>query len=438
MTRLSIARRLHERSRGLIVAAAIIGLAARLAFGFLYWVDKPLTHDEREYLELARNLATGHGFAYDPLPPQPPDEIPPQRFGRAPGYPAFLAAVSFGLVDAHPRSTPAAVKLAQSAVGALGVIVIGVLAARAGGPAAGALAAIGAAVYPPLVWISAYALSEALYSLLALACALLLARAIDATEPHLPGQRQPYFALALGGVLAGIAALVRPVMVLFVALYAAWLLFRRAPVHTAAFVLGAAIVIAPWTLQSSQRAHRFVLIATEGGVTFWTGNHPLASGEGDLAANPQLKSADIELRKRHRHLDADALEPIYYREAFDHIRAEPARWLGLMVRKFVYQWIPVGPSYRLHSTLYAATSIASYAVVLPFGIAGLVWLVRNRRVPVVLLLLAASQVLAGLIFLPQERYRIPVIDPVLLIFAAVWLTSAVRRVRLQPDWRVST
>jgi hypothetical protein len=266
-------------------------------------------------------------------------------------------------------------------------------------------------------------LSEALYSMLALACVLVLFGA--AALPR-PGRPSPFAVLALGGALAGIAALVRPVGILFIALYTVWLFLRRAPTHAAIFALGAAIVIAPWTVRASARAHRFVLIATEGGVTFWTGNHPLASGEGDLAANPALKSADMELRARHRQLDADALEPIYYREAFDHIRADPVRWLGLMGRKVFYQWIPVGPSYRQHSLRYAATSIGSYLAVLPFGIAGLVWLVRNRRVPVALLLLAASQVLAGLIFLPQERFRIPVIDPVLLIFAAVWLASRAR------------
>jgi hypothetical protein len=241
-------------------------------------------------------------------------------------------------------------------------------------------------------------------------------RALDATNP-------PFVRLALGGALCGITALVRPIMVLFIALYAAWLLLRRAPGIAAVFMLGAAIVIGPWTLRNSQRAERFVLIAAEGGVTFWTGNHPLARGEGDLAVNPQLKAADVELRTRHRHLNADELEPIYYREAFGHIRADPVRWMGLIVRKMMYQWVPVGPSYRVHSTLYAATSIASYAVVLTFGLAGFVRLARRGRLPVALVLLASSQVLAGLIFFPQERYRIPAIDPVLLILSAVWLTS---------------
>ena len=44
--------------------AVLAGLLRRLAFGFGYWVDKPLTHDEREYLSLATNLLEGRGFAY--------------------------------------------------------------------------------------------------------------------------------------------------------------------------------------------------------------------------------------------------------------------------------------------------------------------------------------------------------------------------------------
>jgi len=33
------------RARRLILAAAAVGLVLRLAFRFVYWVDKPLTHD---------------------------------------------------------------------------------------------------------------------------------------------------------------------------------------------------------------------------------------------------------------------------------------------------------------------------------------------------------------------------------------------------------
>ena len=66
--------------------AVLAGLVLRLAFGLGYWVGKPLTHDEREYLSLAANLVEGRGFGY---PAAAPGEPEPERFGRAPLLPAF-------------------------------------------------------------------------------------------------------------------------------------------------------------------------------------------------------------------------------------------------------------------------------------------------------------------------------------------------------------
>jgi len=63
----------------MILVAGLAGLALRLVFGLAYWIDKPLTHDEREYLELARSLSAGRGFAYGPEH----DVGTAQQFGRA-------------------------------------------------------------------------------------------------------------------------------------------------------------------------------------------------------------------------------------------------------------------------------------------------------------------------------------------------------------------
>jgi hypothetical protein len=117
-------------TRRWIVACVAAGLVARLAFGLFYWVGRPLTHDEREYLALARSVARGHGFTY------PSDEPTPgtaQQFGRAPGYPLFLAALGVAEpVEAVPRR----VKVAQAIVGALGVWLIASIAGLAAGPSA--------------------------------------------------------------------------------------------------------------------------------------------------------------------------------------------------------------------------------------------------------------------------------------------------------------
>ena len=423
--------RAQPRMGRLIVAAAIAGLVLRLAFAFLYWQDKPLTHDEREYLALAESMSRGRGFTYA----AEHETGTAQQFGRAPAYPLFLAAIG---ADAGGRdATPGRVKIAQSIVGALGVWLIGQIARRAAGPAAGVAAAAMAAVYPPLVWICAYVLSEALYSTVALATVLVLDLAIDraartADSSHAKGVsdglardrawfRRGGVLAILGGLGTGVAILVRPAMLLFLPLAAAWLLVHRRIALAAALGIGALLVVAPWTARNLRVYDRFVLVASEGGVTFWTGNHPLATGEGDLAANPRIKAADLAFRARHPGLSAEALEPLYYREALDYIRHHPGWWLGLLLKKAFYTVVPLGRSYALHSTRYRVWSIASYLLLLPFAILGLRAWIRHRRPPEALFVLAASAILVGLIFFPQERFRIPVLDPTLIVCAAVWV-----------------
>lgn len=398
------------RARRLILGAALVGLLLRLGFGLFYWVGKPLTHDEREYLALAASLAAGRGFIY-----QDASAGTSQQFGRAPGYPMFLAAIGAGRHDAD--STPLRVKVAQSIVGAAGVWLIGLIAFRAAGPRAGALAAGIAAIYPPLVWFSSYVLSETLYSFVALASASVLQLSVDRAEAHRTDRAGG--ALALGaGVLTGAAVLVRPAMLFFLPLAVLWLIFRRMPVLAVALVAGAVAVVAPWTARNYRVHDRFVLVASEGGVTFWTGNHRLARGEGDLAANPDIKQAELEFRQAHAGVTPEELEPLYYRDAVNYITNHPGWWLGLIARKAFYTLVPFGPSYALHSIRYRAASTLSYLMILPFAWLGLRHLLGADTVPTALLLLASSAVLVSLVFFPQERFRVPVIDPTLIICAA--------------------
>jgi hypothetical protein len=398
------------RPHRIIAAAAIAGLVLRLAFALVYWVDRPLTHDEHEYLALARGIASGAGFVYDGAQ----ETGTAQQFGRAPGYPLFLAALDAG--RPVPSSTPARVKIAQSIVGAASVWVIGLIALRSAGPRAGVVAACLAALYPPLIWISAYALSEALYSLAALATVFVLQRAVDRGEGS--GRASDAALAVLAGALAGAAALIRPAMLFFLPLAFAWLLVRRRTPLAIALAVASALVIAPWTIRNLRVHDRFVLIASEGGVTFWTGNHPLASGEGDLAANPALKRAELAFRASHAGLTPEELEPLYYREALRWIAENPLAWSALVARKLFYTIVPVGPSYAVHSARYRFASVVPYVLLLPFAAIGArrVW-TRGQR-PSALFLLAGSAVLMSLVFFPQERFRIPVIDPTLIVAAA--------------------
>ena len=409
--------------------AVAVGVAVRLGFALGYWVDKPLTHDEREYLLLAHNVAGGRGFVY--LQPDG-SAAPGEHFGRAPFYPLFLAgitrlarAVPGFSAATEPEGEPGAqtaaaplepgagllhaVRIVQSCLGGVVVWLIAWLANRAAGPAAATAAGALAAVYPPLVWTPAYTLSETLFSVLALGCSGLLT--LDSRRAG---------ASIGAGVLAGLAVLTRPAMLFFLPLAIPWLCWRRRWRPAVGFALACALVMAPWTLRNAREHGRFVLVASEGGITFWTGNHPLAVGEGDMAANPEIKRANLALRARHPGMTPEALEPIYYREAATFIRDQPLAWAWLMLRKVFYTVVPVGPSYRLHSPLYFGASLLSYLSVLPFALLGLAGLSRRGSLPVPLLLLAAASLLAGIVFFPQERFRIPIVDPALLVCAGAW------------------
>ncbi len=238
------------------------------------------------------------------------------------------------------------------------------------------------------------------------------------------GERGRLFRPFLGGALIGLAVLTRPAMLFFLP-FALLLGWRRRAAFAAAMLAGTLAVVLPWTARNAAVYGRFVLVASEGGVTFWTGNHREARGEGDLAANPHLKLLNREFRERHRGLTEEELEPIYYREALNFIAEAPLRWLGLVAKKLFYTWVPIGPSYRLHSPLYFWTSVIAYGALLPVAVAGFIGLWRSGRRPWTLWALAGSTVVVSLLFFPQERFRIPVIDPTLILCAAAALTPVV-------------
>lgn len=401
------------RPRGWLLACVVCGLALRLAFALLYWVNQPLTHDEREYLALGRSVARGEGFTY------PRDEPTPgtaQQFGRAPGYPLFLAALHLTEPQEH---APRRVQIAQAMLGAIGVWLIGAIAARAAGERAGIAAAAMAAIYPPLVWMPAYILSETLYSTLALLAARVL-QEVGGWRAPTSNLQTPVSVFA--GLLLGICVLTRPATLFFLPLIAIWL-WRQDRFRGAVLMLViVAASVAPWTIRNHRVYGRWIAVASEGGVTFWTGNHPLAVGDGDLAANPPLKRAELAFRAAHPGLTPEQLEPLYYQDAFAWIRREPGAWIRLLGRKAYYTVLPLGPSYALHSSRYFAASVVSYLLVLVAAMVGIAKWRRDQREggsPVPLWLMAAGTIVAGLVFFPQERFRIPVIDPALIVAAAL-------------------
>ena len=426
-----------------VAGAAVLGLLLRLGFGLWYWVDKPLMKDEQEYLLLASRVATGEGFTY-------PGESSHDFFERPPGFVALLAIVlvvtqdalvataipaSLGELPRTSSDVSAAVTVVQCLLGTLVIVLVAALAFRAGGAKAAKLAAVGAALYPPMAWVSGYVLSEPLYSALALGTVWVLQRADDHASRARPAvalakadSRFEAGVVTLGvtaGLLAGAALLTKEAMLFFLPLAALWLVLRKRRRLLAAFVAGTAIVVLPWIARNYAVHGQFILTAAHGGVTLWTGNNPLAKGEGDLAANPVMGQARRALEARHPGLSNQQMDDVYYREVREFVRQHPVQWLVLEAKKLFYTFVPIGPSYTLHSNRYFLTSLISYGLVAPFALVGF-WQLFRRPGPSpvwALGLLALSSVIVCLIFFPQERFRIPVLDPAAIVAAAVAVSS---------------
>ena len=119
------------------------------------------------------------------------------------------------------------------------------------------------------------------------------------------------------------------------------------------------------------------------------------------------------------------MEPVYYREALSWMRSHPFDWLVARVAKSrSTSSCRSGRRTRCIRSRYYGASVISYGLVLPVAIAGFIRLGRGRQHTPGLWLLAGSAIATSLIFFPQERFRIPVIDPALIVCASTVLGRA--------------
>jgi 4-amino-4-deoxy-L-arabinose transferase-like glycosyltransferase len=153
-------------------------------------------------------------------------------------------------------------RLAQAALGAITAGLIFLLADRLWSRRVSILALILAVFYPPLVFVDASLLSEPLFALMEVLALLLVI---------VSWQRRPAWPwLAFAGIACGAALLARPLYPLLLAvMLLAW---APGPARARAWIarpaivlLGAAAVIAPWTMRNIQVMGALIPISTQTG-----------------------------------------------------------------------------------------------------------------------------------------------------------------------------
>ncbi|HEX6989488.1 MAG TPA: glycosyltransferase family 39 protein [Bacillota bacterium] len=254
---------------GRVVAVVVLALLIRAAACVAGMVPEP-PHDAIYYDLMVRQLLGEGVFGYKSEEP---------NAYVTPGYPLFLAALYsvFGWREASPVTAVLWVQVVLDALTA-GLIVLA--GRRLGSRRAGVVAGVAWALYPGLVFLPLYLLTETLFLFLLVLLTLVLLRAVDES-----GGRSGRWWAAVGG-LAALVALVRPVAAPLLGVTWLWEAWRRkraepgagrrASLARVVLISGAAFVavMLPWWIRNALVLGEVVLLATQTGNPLLAGAFP--------------------------------------------------------------------------------------------------------------------------------------------------------------------
>jgi 4-amino-4-deoxy-L-arabinose transferase-like glycosyltransferase len=377
--------------------------------------------DEAAYLDLAQGLAAGRGF---------------DGTFRPPGYPAFLAFwlwLGAGTLGA---------RLMQVGLSAISTIIVYRLGARAGGIRVARVAAAVFAFDPVLIAFSHRLWSETVFITLLLLAVDLLVR---------PWEQRSLRRTVAAGVLFGLGALIRPMLVTALPFLALWLLWeawlaRREGagmqllgrgLHLGLLTGVMFALILPWTARNQRVTGTFILIDSNGPFNILVGSQP----ESRFVDKDDLWSERYGVVEGRAYTDlvredAARAQAGAMRQAKANIAADPTGFLAkclweaghfwtldsFLLRHLRNDWYGKGvPGWV--TPLVTLLAAGFFAILALTGLAGLLTALEFPVLRLGLLLLLQSLFLFGATY-ALSRYSVP-LRPFLAVGAAVLLAGPV-------------
>ncbi|PYQ26352.1 MAG: hypothetical protein DMF56_24680 [Acidobacteria bacterium] len=376
--------------------AFLIRIAAIAVTGF----DRVEFGDARDYIDTAASICESGTY-----PSQ--GNLP---FFRAPGLPFFIALTT----ACHPHNV-ALLKIALALVDSLTVALIALLSFSVfRSPRAAILAGIAAALYPLFLVSITDVRSEPLFMFF-----------MTLSLYGLATRRG-----AMSGAALALAALTRPVALIFVPLF----LIPR--MRRIAFLIAFLVVLTPWTLRNYVRYGEFILVNDASGYSLWRGTHPEIARIYSIRDRDEFRRASIEFEQRFtapmmQRINASTTSPRARSAAWRHsalanVNAHRGlEWRFALKKAWLY-WRPWLNLQEYSSSIVLASAvllIALYAL----GFAG---------IPRSMLMWVVSYfVLGWLAHIPHQvvmRFRYPLTDPLLLIAATRLIAGRFRTSALPP------
>jgi 4-amino-4-deoxy-L-arabinose transferase-like glycosyltransferase len=410
-------RALSARGRRWLLLICLVALGLRLLAtavfeGLASPPNEGAMYDGVEYNAIASNVVRIGEFSVTPGHP---------TSFRAPGFPLALAGVYAVFGDRNYL----AAHIFFCLVGAALCIATYLVAREMTDEPTALLAAGFVAVYPNLAYYAIHFASEPLFTLLLTLSVWVLLRA---------WRKGGWAGAVVAGLLLGLAALVRPAAFYFVPFFAIAFLarYRRlAPsvLSVAAMGIGVLLPIVPWAVRNCAVHHRYVLVASNGGSTFWGANNQLVLDTPELhgtwISTEQMPEEKKPVRALTNEVARDSAEWAIGKAFLrDHVTSVPR----LVWYKFYAMWTPVSEPPK--ATFNRILDV-SYGAALPFMVVGLVMVGRRRGWTDAAFLAVMAPIVAttaaSVVFYGSARFR-STIEPLLLIFAAAAVIPLVTRV----------
>ncbi len=398
----------------LFVAAFAIRLAAVASLRDVHAPPDGLASaDDVQFHRLAARLAEGEGYVND--------QGRPTSF-RAPGWPLVLAAVYwlFGV-------QPVVVYVLLCALGAASCLLTYALARELAGENSARWAGLLAAIYLGHIYFAFSFVSESLFVPCLALGGWLFIRFLKFGSIR---------TLALAGLVLGWATLTRPFGLLLLPMFLlllAWFDLRQRRLRVVpGLVLAAtfAAVILPWTLRNYLVHGELVLIATNGGSTFYGGNNSRVVSEprhfGAWISTTDLPHRDL-IDATPNEVAHDKME---WKLGLDWLREHPAQASLLVVFKALRMWWLPEFDAGLWQYLLRIVAYAPFFVIIMLGL----WrCVRERALRsgpwLVVHATLLATVVTCLIFWGCARFRDANV-PFLMLYAVLGVEYLVHRRRI--------
>jgi 4-amino-4-deoxy-L-arabinose transferase-like glycosyltransferase len=222
------------------------------------------------------------------------------------------------------------------------------------------------------------------------------------------------------GVVLGLIILTEPTILFFIPFMILWIFiqnqnrkdWKRSLKISSCILIIALLVTSPWIIRNYE-VHDTVLIKYSG-HNFWRGNSASFTETGIPGGFEHPEHIKNVINNQTKQIDIDR---IYMAEALEYVKENPI----VFVKNFVYKaynfwWFPNTPGIAYQTNIYRKIV---YAPLLFFTLIGLAlsFKLKEWRRFLLLYFLFISFTVGYSIFFVAPRYRLPTIQPYMIIFA---------------------